>query len=78
MSEKPIFTDVLQVAVVVKNLDESMKKYWEVCGIGPWIVYGFNPTTVSYFDTQDSLSTIAEIYNTPSDFQWPPADATYP
>ncbi len=162
MPEKPIFTDVLQVAVVVKNLDESMKKYWEVCGVGPWTVYDFNPTTVSdmiiddkredyamrlavcsvgkvqwelieplddksiysdflkrhgeglhhvafgvenydqavahfrgkgigvrqggtwhgltytYFDTQDSIATIAEIYDTPSDFQWPPADATYP
>jgi methylmalonyl-CoA/ethylmalonyl-CoA epimerase len=47
MPEKPIFKGVLQVAVVVKNLDEAMKKYWEVYGIGPWTIYTFNPSTVS-------------------------------
>ena len=47
MPEKPVFTDVLQVAVVVKDLDESMKKYWETYGIGPWTIYTFNPSTVS-------------------------------
>lgn len=162
MPEKPIFTDVLQVAVVVKNLDESMKNYWEIYGVGPWTVYDFNPSTVSnmiiddkredyamrlalcnigkvqweliepqddksiyadflkkhgdglhhvafgvenydqamahfrergmrvcqggtwhgltytYFDCEDTFAAIAEIYNTPPDFQWPRADATYP
>ncbi|WP_293256069.1 hypothetical protein [Palaeococcus sp. (in: euryarchaeotes)] len=34
--EKPIFTDVLQVAVVVKNLDETVRKYADEYGIGPW------------------------------------------
>lgn len=162
MPDRPIFTDVLQVAVVVQNLDKAMKNYWELYGIGPWIVYDFNPSTVSnmiihdqradyamrlalcdvgkvqwelieplddksiyadflkkhgeglhhvalgvenydqamayfrdkgigvvqggtwhdftytYLDTQDTFSTIAEIYNPPPDFVWPPADATYP
>jgi methylmalonyl-CoA/ethylmalonyl-CoA epimerase len=47
MAEKPIFKGVLQVAVVVKDLDESLKKYWEEYGIGPWDIHTFNPSTVS-------------------------------
>lgn len=44
--KEPIFKDVLQVAVVVKNLDESVKKYADEYGIGPWAIYDFNPETV--------------------------------
>jgi len=47
MTEKPVFKGVLQVGVVVKNLDEAMKRYWEECGIGPWKIYTFDPSTVS-------------------------------
>ena len=47
MAEKPIFKGTLQVALVVENLDEAMKKYWEGYGIGPWDVYTFDPSTVS-------------------------------
>jgi hypothetical protein len=46
VSKKPIFTDVLQVGVVVKNLEASMKKYYDDYGIGPWTVYEFNKDTV--------------------------------
>ncbi len=46
MSKKPVFTDVLQVAVVVKNLDASMKKYYDEYGLGPWTVYEFNKDSV--------------------------------
>jgi len=46
VSKKPIFTDVLQVAVVVKDLDASMKKYYDNYGLGPWTVYTFNKDTV--------------------------------
>ena len=39
MAKEGIFNQVLQVAVVVKDLDESMKNYWDKWGIGPWKVY---------------------------------------
>ena len=32
-----------QVAVVVRNLDEAMRRYSEELGIGPWNVYTFTP-----------------------------------
>jgi hypothetical protein len=33
---EPVFTDVLQVAVVVRDLEAAMRRYWEGYGIGPW------------------------------------------
>jgi hypothetical protein len=38
------FDKVTQVAIVVKDLYESMKRYWEDLGIGPWKVWNFNPS----------------------------------
>lgn len=46
MPAKPIFTKVLQVAVVVKDCDASVKMYADKYGIGPWSIYEFNPATV--------------------------------
>ena len=45
---EPVFTDVLQVAVVVRDLDAAMRRYWDGYGIGPWQVYEFNPGTVQH------------------------------
>jgi glyoxalase/bleomycin resistance protein/dioxygenase superfamily protein len=42
----PVFTDTLQVALVVRDLQASMKTYVERYGIGPWEIYEFNPDTV--------------------------------
>ncbi len=42
----PVFNKVLQVAVVVKDLDAAVKKYADEYGIGPWMIYEFNPRTV--------------------------------
>lgn len=30
---------ISQVAIVVKDLDEAVKNYWETLGIGPWHIY---------------------------------------
>lgn len=37
--ERPAFTNVLQVAVVVRDLDEAVRRYWDHFGIGPWSIY---------------------------------------
>jgi 4-hydroxyphenylpyruvate dioxygenase-like putative hemolysin len=44
--DKPVFSGILQVGLVVKNLEESMKKYWDIYGIGPWMIYTFDPSKV--------------------------------
>jgi methylmalonyl-CoA/ethylmalonyl-CoA epimerase len=46
MSPEPLFTDTLQVALVVRDLDAAMRTYWHDYGIGPWEIYEFNPDTV--------------------------------
>lgn len=38
-----LLKSVDQIAVVVRDLDASMKKYVEEFGIGPWAVYTFRP-----------------------------------
>ncbi len=32
-----------QICVVVKNLDEAVKYYWKILGIGPWSIYTAKP-----------------------------------
>ena len=38
---------VLQIALVVKDLEKSMKMYWEVFGIGPWRIITFQPPALT-------------------------------
>lgn len=44
---KPIFTNILQVAIVVRSVDETVRKYADEYGIGPWSIWEFNPETVN-------------------------------
>lgn len=39
MSKEAVFKEVLQVGLVVKDIDEAVRKYSEVCGIGPWEIH---------------------------------------
>ena len=39
MSTEAVFKEVLQVGLVVKDVDAAVRKYWEVCGIGPWEIH---------------------------------------
>lgn len=59
MEKKPIFMDVLQVAVVVKNLDEAVRTYYDEYGIGPWAIYEFNPETVKDMIIRDKREDYA-------------------
>jgi methylmalonyl-CoA/ethylmalonyl-CoA epimerase len=43
---EPLFTDTLQVALVVRDLDAALDTYVHEYGIGPWEIYEFNPETV--------------------------------
>ena len=38
--------DIIQVAHVVRDIDQAMKRYWETFHIGPWDVYTFAPPEV--------------------------------
>ncbi len=41
------FKKVSQVAIVVRNLRSSMKRYWEELGVGPWKVWAFGPSNLA-------------------------------
>jgi methylmalonyl-CoA/ethylmalonyl-CoA epimerase len=43
MATKPLFEKVLQIAMVVEDCDEAVKKWADDYGIGPWKIYEFNP-----------------------------------
>ena len=35
--------DIIQVAHVVRSIDQTMKRYWEAFHVGPWDFYTFAP-----------------------------------
>ena len=43
---QPAFTETLQIALVVRDLEATMRTYVDDYGIGPWAIYEFNPNTV--------------------------------
>jgi hypothetical protein len=43
---EPVFTETLQIAIVVRDLEEAMRTYVHEYGIGPWEIYEFGPDTV--------------------------------
>jgi hypothetical protein len=46
MPPRPVFKSFLQVGLVVNNLNEAMKRYWEDLGIGPWAIYTMDSSNV--------------------------------
>ena len=43
----PVFTDTIQLAIVVPDLDAAMRTYVHDYGIGPWEIFGFDPGNVA-------------------------------
>jgi len=35
-----------QMALIVRDLEASLRRYWEMLGIGPWKVYTYGPPLV--------------------------------
>jgi methylmalonyl-CoA/ethylmalonyl-CoA epimerase len=44
---KPVFTKIAQVSFIVKSVDDMVKKYNDMLGIGPWKIWEFGPDTVN-------------------------------
>jgi methylmalonyl-CoA/ethylmalonyl-CoA epimerase len=40
---EPAFTETLQIGIVVRDLEATMRRYVDDYGIGPWDRYEFNP-----------------------------------
>jgi methylmalonyl-CoA/ethylmalonyl-CoA epimerase len=39
----PAFTQTVQIGIVVRDLDATIRKYVDNYGIGPWKIFDFNP-----------------------------------
>ena len=42
-TREPVFTETMQIGIVVRDLDASLRRYVEDYGIGPWQVHEFDP-----------------------------------
>ncbi len=40
---EPVFTDTMQIGIVVPDLDAAVRTYRDVYGIGPWEVFEVGP-----------------------------------
>jgi hypothetical protein len=87
---EPIFTETLQIAIVVRDLEATMRTYVEEYGIGPWEIYDFctddvapleggeyKGATFAYLSTDEDLKVITEIFDWPEGLVQKP-NAVYP
>jgi catechol 2,3-dioxygenase-like lactoylglutathione lyase family enzyme len=44
---QPVFTETIQLAIVVRDLDAAMRTYVHDYGIGPWEIFGFDHENVA-------------------------------
>ena len=42
-TREPVFTETMQIGIVVRDLDATVRRYVEDYGIGPWQVHEFDP-----------------------------------
>jgi Glyoxalase/Bleomycin resistance protein/Dioxygenase superfamily len=42
-AQEPIFTETMQIGIVVRDLDATLRRYVDDYGIGPWEIHEFNP-----------------------------------
>lgn len=61
---------IMQIALVVEDLDETVKQYWDVFGIGPWHFYTYKRPLLSmnryYGEEADNAIRIALSYFGPT------------
>ena len=56
---EPVFTETLQIAIVVRDLEAAMRTYVHEYGIGPWEIYEFNPGNVDRMVKDDEPAEYA-------------------
>ena len=44
--KRPVFTGISEIIMVVEDVDASVKKQWDLFGIGPWHIWTFDASTV--------------------------------
>jgi glyoxalase/bleomycin resistance protein/dioxygenase superfamily protein len=49
VDREPAFTETVQIGIVVRDLEATMRVYVDDYGIGPWEIYEFNPENLEEF-----------------------------
>jgi 4-hydroxyphenylpyruvate dioxygenase-like putative hemolysin len=44
---KPVFTNISKLSIVVNSVDETVRTYADIFGIGPWTIWEYNSQTVT-------------------------------
>ena len=42
-TREPVFTETMQIGIVVRDLDATLRRYVDDYGIGPWQILEFTP-----------------------------------
>ncbi len=61
----PLFTQTMQIGIVLRDLDATMRKYVDDYGIGPWKISEsgeFEGVRVAYLDTHRDLGVMLGIF----------------
>jgi hypothetical protein len=53
LPEAPLFRDTLHIGFVVRDLDASMRVFFQDYGVGPWAIYDLNPGVVKEMAKDD-------------------------
>jgi hypothetical protein len=53
---EPVFNETLQLRIVVRDLEATMRRYVDDYGIGPWEVYEFDAGEAEDFHAQAAES----------------------
>ena len=61
MMRDPAFTQTMQIGIVVRDLDATMRKYVDEYGIGPWKIYEFNRHDMNKDITQNEISLFIDL-----------------
>jgi Glyoxalase/Bleomycin resistance protein/Dioxygenase superfamily len=54
---EPVFNETLQLGIVVRDLEATMRRYVDDYGIGPWEVYEFDAGKAEDFASTISRSS---------------------
>ena len=53
---EPLFTETLQLSIVVRDLEATMRSYVEEYGVGPWEIYEFGPGNVAATEADEGAA----------------------
>lgn len=56
MKKPPVFTQTMQIGIVISDLDAAIRNYEENYGIGPWTIHQFTPEEVKMWRDENGTS----------------------